>query len=70
VFRERSLWLAKTNDGSPNQGEQLNKQASSIKTAKNTRAMSKACDDESALTKRKMAQIAADADAVWRSNQA
>jgi bifunctional non-homologous end joining protein LigD len=40
-----------------------------VKTAKSTRAISKARDDESALTKRTMAQIAASADAVWQSNR-
>jgi len=40
-----------------------------IKTSKNTRAVSKKRDDESALTKRTMTQIAAAADAVWQSNR-
>jgi bifunctional non-homologous end joining protein LigD len=40
-----------------------------IKTAKTTRAVSKKRDDESALTKRTMTQIAAAADAVWQSNR-
>src|SRR5688572_22151262 len=40
-----------------------------IKTIKNTRAVSKKRDDESALTKRTMTQIAAAADAVWQSNR-
>ncbi|HET9713676.1 MAG TPA: DNA polymerase ligase N-terminal domain-containing protein, partial [Pyrinomonadaceae bacterium] len=40
-----------------------------IKTGRNTRAISKARDDQSVLTKRTMAQIASAADAVWRSNR-
>lgn len=40
-----------------------------IKSEKNTRAISKARDDQSALTQRSMAEIAAAADAVWRSNR-
>lgn len=40
-----------------------------IKTDKNTRAVSTKRDDESALTKRTMAQIASAADAVWQSNR-
>jgi hypothetical protein len=40
-----------------------------IKTNKNTRAVSKKHDDESALTKRTMLQIASAADAVWQSNR-
>jgi bifunctional non-homologous end joining protein LigD len=40
-----------------------------IKTDHNTRAVSKKRDDESALTKRTMAQIASTADAVWQSNR-
>jgi bifunctional non-homologous end joining protein LigD len=40
-----------------------------IKTNKNTRAVSKKRDDESALTKRTMLQIASAADAVWQSNR-
>ncbi len=40
-----------------------------IKTDKNTRPVSQKRDDESALTKRTMAQIAAAADAVWQSNR-
>jgi bifunctional non-homologous end joining protein LigD len=40
-----------------------------IKTGKNTRAVSKKRDDESALSKRTMAQIARDADARWESNR-
>ena len=40
-----------------------------IKTGKNTRAVSKKRDDESALTKRTMTQIASAADAVWQSNR-
>jgi len=40
-----------------------------IKTTKNTRAVSKRRDDESALTKRTMSQIATAADAVWQSNR-
>jgi bifunctional non-homologous end joining protein LigD len=40
-----------------------------IKTTKNTRAISKKRDDESALTKRTMIQIASAADAVWQSNR-
>jgi bifunctional non-homologous end joining protein LigD len=40
-----------------------------IKTSKNTRAVSKKRDDESALTKRTMTQIASAADAVWQSNR-
>src|SRR5215213_3296945 len=40
-----------------------------IKTGDNTRVVSKARDDQSALTKRTMAQIAAAADAVWQSNR-
>ena len=40
-----------------------------IKTNKNTRTVSKSRDDESALTKRTMTQIASAADAVWQSNR-
>lgn len=40
-----------------------------IKTHRNTRAMSKKRDDESALTKRSMAEIAHAADAQWQSNR-
>ena len=40
-----------------------------IKTGSNTRVVSKARDDQSALTKRTMAQIASAADAVWQSNR-
>jgi bifunctional non-homologous end joining protein LigD len=40
-----------------------------IKTGGNTRTVSKQRDDESALTKRTMAQIASAADAVWQSNR-
>ena len=40
-----------------------------IKSGKNTRAVSKKRDDESALTKRTMTQIATAADAVWQSNR-
>ena len=40
-----------------------------VKTSKNTRAVSKQRDDESALTKRTMTQIATAADAVWQSNR-
>jgi bifunctional non-homologous end joining protein LigD len=40
-----------------------------IKTGRNTRAVSKKRDDESALTKRTMAQIASAADAEWQSNR-
>ena len=40
-----------------------------IKTSKNTRSVSKKRDDESALTKRTMTQIAMAADAVWQSNR-
>jgi bifunctional non-homologous end joining protein LigD len=41
-----------------------------IKTGRNTRTISQKRDDESALTKRTMKQIAAAADAVWQSNRA
>ena len=40
-----------------------------IKTERNTRAVSKIRDDESALTKRTMREIATAADAVWQSNR-
>lgn len=40
-----------------------------IKSDQNTRAVSKKRDDESALTKRTMTQIASAADAVWQSNR-
>jgi bifunctional non-homologous end joining protein LigD len=40
-----------------------------IKTGRNTRALSRKRDDESALSKRTMAQIAKDADARWKSNR-
>jgi bifunctional non-homologous end joining protein LigD len=40
-----------------------------IKTERNTRVISKKRDDESAVTKRTMKQIAADADATWQSNR-
>ncbi len=39
------------------------------KTTKNTRTVSKKRDDESALTKRTMTQIASAADAVWQINR-
>jgi bifunctional non-homologous end joining protein LigD len=41
-----------------------------IKTDRNTRAVSEKRDDESALTKRTMTEIASAADAVWQSNRA
>jgi bifunctional non-homologous end joining protein LigD len=40
-----------------------------IKTGHNTRVISKTRDDQSALTKRTMKQIATAADAVWQSNR-
>ena len=40
-----------------------------VKTTKNTRTVSTKRDDESALTKRTMTQIASAADAVWQSNR-
>jgi len=40
-----------------------------IKSDQNTRAVSKKRDDESALTKRTMTEIASAADAVWQSNR-
>jgi bifunctional non-homologous end joining protein LigD len=40
-----------------------------IKTDRNTRAVSEKRDDESALTKRTMTEIASAADAVWQSNR-
>ena len=40
-----------------------------IKTQRNTRAISKKRDDESALTNRSMAEIAAARDAQWQSNR-
>jgi bifunctional non-homologous end joining protein LigD len=40
-----------------------------IKTERNTRAVSKKRDDESALTHRTMTEIASAADAVWQSNR-
>lgn len=40
-----------------------------MKTGQNTLAVSKKRDDQSALTKRTMAEIAAAADAVWQSNR-
>jgi len=40
-----------------------------IKTNKNTRAVSALGDDESALTKRTMTQIAKAADSAWESNR-
>jgi len=40
-----------------------------IKTHHSTRVISKARDDQSALTKRSMKQIATSADAVWQSNR-
>jgi bifunctional non-homologous end joining protein LigD len=40
-----------------------------IKTDHNTRTVSKKRDDESALTKRSMTEIASTADAVWQSNR-
>ena len=40
-----------------------------VKTSKNTRTVSTKRDDESALTKRSMSQIASAADAVWQSNR-
>src|SRR5215204_7481356 len=41
-----------------------------IKTDRNTRVLSQTRDDQSALTKRTMRQIATAADAVWQSNRA
>jgi bifunctional non-homologous end joining protein LigD len=41
-----------------------------IKTDHNTRVISKARDDQSALTKRTMREIATAADAIWQSNRA
>lgn len=40
-----------------------------LKTGRNTRQVSKVRDDESAVSKRTMAEIARDADAVWNSNR-
>ena len=40
-----------------------------IKSAKNTRGISKVRDDQSALTKRSMNEIATARDAVWQSNR-
>jgi bifunctional non-homologous end joining protein LigD len=40
-----------------------------IKSSRNTRTVSKVRDDQSALSKRTMNQIAKDADAVWQSNR-
>jgi hypothetical protein len=40
-----------------------------IKTDRNTRAVSRKRDDESALSKRTMAEIAEAADARWESNR-
>jgi bifunctional non-homologous end joining protein LigD len=40
-----------------------------IKTQRNTRAISKKRDDESALTKRTMGEIATAADVQWQSNR-
>ena len=40
-----------------------------IKTNTNTRSVSRKRDDESALSKRTMAQIAEAADAYWQSNR-
>src|SRR5690242_14726021 len=40
-----------------------------IKTSRSTRAVSKQRDDESAVTKRTMKEIAAARDAVWQSNR-
>ncbi len=40
-----------------------------IKTDRNTRAVPRKRDDESALSKRTMAQIAEAADATWESNR-
>jgi bifunctional non-homologous end joining protein LigD len=40
-----------------------------IKTGKNTRSVSKARDDRSALTKRSMGEISAAATAVWQSSR-
>jgi bifunctional non-homologous end joining protein LigD len=40
-----------------------------IKSGKNTGSVSKARDNQSALTKRSMAEISAAADAVWQSNR-
>ncbi|MEN3325828.1 MAG: bifunctional non-ous end joining protein LigD [Acidobacteriota bacterium] len=40
-----------------------------IKSERNTRAVSKKRDDESALTKRTMLEIASAADAIWQSNR-
>jgi len=38
-------------------------------SGRSTRAIAKQRDDESALTERSMAEIAAAADAVWQSNR-
>lgn len=40
-----------------------------IKSGRNTRVVSKARDDQSALTQRTMTQISSAADAVWQSNR-
>ena len=40
-----------------------------VKSGKNARTVSKARDDQSALTKRSMLEISAAADAVWQSNR-
>jgi len=40
-----------------------------IKTERNTRTVSQKRDDESALTKRTMAEIAKAADSQWQSNR-
>ncbi len=52
-----------------NNGEDNRDKWQLIKTGRNTRPISTKRDDESALTKRTMTQIASAGDAVWQSNR-
>jgi len=61
-------WTLKRDPGGKNERDTRDKWYL-IKTSKNTRAVSMKRDDESALTKRTMTQIASAADAVWQSNR-
>lgn len=61
-------WTLKRFASAPDESDQRDKWHL-IKTDHNTRVLSKARDDQSALTKRTMRQIATAADAVWQSNR-
>lgn len=62
-------WTLKRFAAAKNESDQRDKWHL-IKTDHNTRAISKARDDQSALTKRTMKQIATAGNAVWQSNRA